>query len=122
MKRLQIRVEKWVIVNKITKTLAGVVAAAALSLTLAPGANATVLFSDLNYGGFTAGADNANILGAMDDQATSLKNYGHNVRFFQYDDFLGMHFTSNSDFNDLRSVSMYPGWDWNDDISSYLRW
>jgi hypothetical protein len=122
MQRLQIRVEKWVIVNKITKTLAGVVAAAALSLTLAPGANATVLFSGLNYSGFTYGADNANILGAMDDQATSLKNYGYNVRFFQYDDYLGLHFTSSSDYNDLRAVSMYPGWNWDDDISSYRRW
>ncbi len=108
--------------NKISKTLAGVVAAAALSLTLAPGANATVLFSGLNYSGFTYGADNANILGAMDDQATSLKNYGYNVRFFQHDDYLGLHFTSSSDYNDLRAVSMYPGWNWDDDISSYRRW
>lgn len=109
--------------NKLTKSLVGLAVAAGLGLALAPGANATVLFDEPNYVvGATFGADNANVLGAMDDRATSLKNFGSNVRFYQLDDFVGYHFTSNSDYNDLRSILMTPTWNWDNDISSYRRW
>ncbi|WP_426979989.1 hypothetical protein ACQCSU_21610 (plasmid) [Pseudarthrobacter sp. O4] len=109
--------------NKITKALLGLVAVAGLTLTVAPGANATVLHTDVNYTGGVYGADNAPYtLGWIDDQATSVRNYGYNVRFFEYDYKLGLHFTSSADFNDLRSVGQKPGYNWDDDISSYQRW
>ncbi|MBT2533956.1 hypothetical protein J7E83_17865 [Arthrobacter sp. ISL-48] len=90
-----------------------------------PAANATILYENSNYNASgaarTYGADNAPNVGSFDNAATSIRNFGYNVRFYQDAGYLGTNFTSSYDYNDLTSLMMNPWWNWNDEISSYQR-
>lgn len=89
-------------------------------------AHATVLWWNDNFGGTSFGADNAANLGSMNDKASSSRNFGYYVTFYEDTNYRGRNFRTDYDWDRLsrtREGLNYVLWweNWNDRISSYRR-
>ncbi|ERI35529.1 hypothetical protein IG195_08655 [Arthrobacter sp. TES] len=95
--------------------------AAGCTLVGSQAASATTLHDGLNYSGDSYGADNSTWVGSLNDRATSIKNYGYTISWFNDVNYGGDGLRTYNDYNDLRSVQDWQGYNWNDRISSYKR-
>lgn len=104
--------------KRIHTAVAAVVLAAAV---IAPGASAATIHEHINYGGAALGGENKSTLGAMNDEASSLRVYGRTVTFAQDAYYRGNRLVAWKDQPDLRQAkvpfSVFATW--TDEISSW---
>lgn len=83
-------------------------------------ANASIFYDNNDHGGATYGADNSTWMGSFDNKASSVKNFGYYVTWWQDINYGGAGFGSSNDYSAMGWYVPFLG-TWNDNISSFHR-